>query len=360
MRVVFLLLLLAGSVAAHQVNTSYASLAFGEGTADLALTMDEGDVHLLFPELDTNGDGALWADEVVAGGELAQSWLQQQIIVRVDDERLELLPIHPHVESDAEGNLFLRVTYELIVPPDPMRVQVDLSALLQPPLQSVHRNLLKLTIPGRSEVLSVLSASEPVHELRLREELSIWTQVGRFVWLGIEHIWIGYDHIMFLLALIVVGSRLGPLVKIVSAFTVAHSITLILATLEWVVLPSRLVEAGIAISIIYVAAENFWLRDARHRWILTFCFGFVHGFGFANVLRDLGLPSSGLIASLLSFNVGVEIGQVVIVALLFPFILWMSRQRFHDRMVQVISAVILLFGVGWLVERLFDLSYMPL
>jgi hypothetical protein len=176
----------------------------------------------------------------------------------------------------------------------------------------------------------------------------------------VEHIWIGYDHIMFLLALIIIGSRLGPLVKIVSAFTVAHSITLILATLEWVVLPQRLVESGIALSIAYVAAENLWLRDTRHRWILTFGFGLVHGFGFANVLRDLGLPSEGLIVSLLAFNVGVEIGQVTIVVLLLPLILWLSVQSFHERVVQLASALILLFGLGWLVERVFDLSYMPL
>ena len=220
--------------------------------------------------------------------------------------------------------------------------------------------LLKLSVPGLPDGLAVLSAEQPVHELRLREApVSLWSQVGRFIWLGMEHIWIGYDHIMFLLALIVIGQRLAPLVKIVTAFTVAHSLTLILATLEWVVLPSRLVEAGIALSIVYVAAENFWLRDARHRWILTFCFGFVHGFGFANVLRDLNLPSEGLIATLLAFNIGVEIGQVSIVTILFPVILWMSRRSFHQRAVQVVSGLILLFGVGWLVERLFDLSYMP-
>jgi len=158
----------------------------------------------------------------------------------------------------------------------------------------------------------------------------------------------------------VISSRLGPLVKIVSAFTVAHSITLILAALEIVSLPTRWVEAGIALSIAYVALENFWIRGASHRWMLTFAFGFVHGFGFANVLRDLGLPSQGLVPSLLAFNVGVEIGQVVIVAILLPGILWAAKHGHQQRLVQVASAVILLFGVGWFVERVFDLSYMPI
>jgi hypothetical protein len=350
-----------GSLRAHQVNTSYTTLALHDSTAVLALAIDEGDLYLLFPDLDVNGDGVLWAEEVLAGVASSQQWLGERIVVKMDGEQLELLPQHPRVESDADGNLFLRAPFEAKLPVNPALLQVDYAALLQPPLQTVHRNLLKLTIPGRVEVLSVLSAEQPMHEVRLREDpVSIWSQLGGFVWLGVEHIWIGYDHIMFLLALIVIGSRLGPLVKIVTAFTVAHSITLVLATFELVALPSRLVEAGIALSIVYVAAENFWLRDARHRWMLTFGFGFIHGFGFASVLRDLGLPQEGLIASLFGFNVGVEVGQVVIVAAVFPAILWLSRQSFHIRAVQVLSAVILLFGLGWFVERVFDLSYMPL
>lgn len=347
-------------VEAHQVNTSYSTLTLGDSTAEFVFAIDEGDLLLLFADLDSNDDGVLWVDEVLAGATGSQSWMAERIVLRVDDIDLPLEARHPRVENDADGNLFLKVAYSATLPEDPMRIQVDLTALLQPPLLSVHRNLLKLSVPGRPDGLAVLSAEQPVHELRLREApVSLWSQVGRFIWLGMEHIWIGYDHIMFLLALIVIGQRLAPLVKIVTAFTVAHSLTLILATLEWVVLPSRLVEAGIALSIVYVAAENFWLRDARHRWILTFCFGFVHGFGFANVLRDLNLPSEGLIATLLAFNIGVEIGQVSIVTILFPVILWMSRRSFHQRAVQVVSGLILLFGVGWLVERLFDLSYMP-
>ena len=165
---------------------------------------------------------------------------------------------------------------------------------------------------------------------------------------------------MFLLALIAVGGSLRNLIKIVSAFTVAHSIALCLAALEIVMLPSQWIEAGIALSIAYVALENFWLRKTDHRWMLTFAFGLVHGFGFANVLRELGLPTQGLITSLLSFNVGVEIGQVVIVGLLFPLILWLNRQIFQKQVVWGVSSLIFLFGIGWFVERVFELEYMPI
>ena len=359
---VLLMMCCVDPTAAHQTNTSYANLSVDDRTITLVLAMDDGDLLLLFGEtMDANGDGELWADEMVAEAEASQAWLAQRVRLLADGAPVAPSLGHPRVEADGDGNLFLKVALQVVLEAEPVSAQVDLSQLLQPPLLSVHRNLLKVVIPGQPEALVVLSAEQPRHEVRLREEATgFWTQAGRFVWLGVEHIWIGYDHILFLLALIVVGQRLGPLVKIVTAFTIAHSITLVLATLGWVILPSRLVEAGIALSIVYVAADNFWLGDGRYRWLLTFCFGFVHGFGFANVLRELGLPSEGLLASLLAFNVGVEAGQITIVAVLFPFILWLSRQSFHRRAVQLISAAILLFGLGWLVERVFDLSYMPL
>ena len=145
---------------------------------------------------------------------------------------------------------------------------------------------------------------------------------------------------------------------------------LICAALEILSLPGRLVESGIALSIAYVGAENFLLlagagktpleESTKHRWILTFCFGLVHGFGFANVLRDLGLPTKGLIGSLLSFNLGVEIGQLAIVALLFPLVLYIARTRFRKPVIYCASAVILVFGLLWFVERILGLEFMPI
>jgi hydrogenase/urease accessory protein HupE len=355
-------LILAGPATAHQVNTSYSALLVrADGTGRLMLSLDEADLLLVEPAADANGDGDLQPEEMLSGRDAAQAHLAERVRLSADGQQVDLRPGHPRVESDADGNLFLRMTFDVSVPPETVDLTYDLSRLLGPPLLDEHRNLLRVAIAGRPEGIAVLSADEAVHEIRLREPpVSLVRQVAHFVWLGMEHIWIGYDHILFLLALVVVGTRLGPLVKIVTAFTVAHSITLVLAALEWVALPSRVVESGIALSIAWVALENFWIKDLSRRWILTFCFGFVHGFGFANVLRDLGLPSQGLVASLLAFNVGVEIGQVAIVALIFPLILWLSRQSFHDRTVRIASGIILLFGVGWLVERVFDLSYMPL
>ncbi len=184
-------------------------------------------------------------------------------------------------------------------------------------------------------------------------------QCARFTWLGIQHIFLGYDHIVFLFALIIIGGRLGHVVGIVSAFTVAHSLTLALAALQIVTLPSRLIEGGIALTIAYVAFDNFFASATPHRWVLTFCFGLVHGFGFASVLREVSVPRSQLIPTLVSFNVGVEIGQILIIAVLFPVTIWLARQRFRRPVVLAASGGIFLIGIAWFIQRAFDLSFMP-
>jgi hydrogenase/urease accessory protein HupE len=176
--------------------------------------------------------------------------------------------------------------------------------------------------------------------------------VGSFFLLGIEHILTGYDHLLFLLALILRGGNLWSLFKIITAFTIAHSITLALAALNIVMLPERLVEATIALSIAYVAAENLFLRQAvSHRWAVSFLFGLVHGFGFSNVLRELGLPKDGLVWSLLNFNLGVETGQALAVLVAVPALIWLRRTRWEARTVLTASGVVLAVGLALFVER---------
>jgi HupE/UreJ protein len=175
---------------------------------------------------------------------------------------------------------------------------------------------------------------------------------GGFLVLGIEHILTGYDHLLFLLALILRGGNVLSLLKIITAFTVAHSVTLALAALNIVMLPERLVEATIALSIAYVAAENLFMRKAvSHRWAVSFVFGLVHGFGFSNVLRDLGLPQEGLIWSLLSFNLGVEAGQGIAVLVAVPILFWLRRFKWEPRAVIATSVVVLAVGLALFVER---------
>ncbi len=185
---------------------------------------------------------------------------------------------------------------------------------------------------------------------------SIVQQVYSFVGLGFEHILTGYDHILFLVSLVVVSHCLKDLLKIVTAFTLSHSITLSLAVLNIVSLPSQWVECAIALSIVYVAAENLWQKNFNHRFWLTFGFGLVHGLGFAGILREIQIPQSQLVTSLVSFNVGVELGQILIVLLLslgFQGIkTWVKSARWQLNIQHLMSIGIIVTGVVWFFERI--------
>jgi len=176
-----------------------------------------------------------------------------------------------------------------------------------------------------------------------------------FFLMGVQHILLGWDHLLFLACLLLLGGSFWGLLKIVTAFTVAHSISLALAALDVVSLPPRLVESLIALSIAYVAAENIFFRDraASKRWMIAFGFGLVHGFGFASVLREAGLPKAGLIWSLLGFNLGVEAGQAMVVALTMPLLLWLGKRAWEPRAVTALSGSVLAVGLVLFAQRAF-------
>ena len=181
-------------------------------------------------------------------------------------------------------------------------------------------------------------------------------KIAPFVRLGVEHIWTGYDHLLFLLALLAVCATFRASVRVISFFTLGHSLTLALATLNWVNLAASITEPLIAASIVYVGVENLVRRGAepRGRGALTLAFGLIHGFGFASVLRELGVGvnGSGLALPLFSFNLGVELGQIAIAAVVLP-LLWQLRKRgwFLQCGVPTISALVALAGLYWLVTR---------
>lgn len=177
---------------------------------------------------------------------------------------------------------------------------------------------------------------------------------GSFFPLGIEHILTGYDHLLFLIALMLGGGNFWSMLKIITAFTVAHSITLALAALDLVVLPGVFVESVIALSIAYVALENLLPRHAvSRRWLVSFVFGLMHGFGFSSVLREIGLPKENLLLALLNFNLGVEVGQATIVLLAVPLLMRIKSRPWEKHVVFAISAMILTAGLVLFVERAF-------
>ncbi len=221
-------------------------------------------------------------------------------------------------------------------------------------------------IDEKARHVALVEGGENARETMLDKEQSELSLIGPatpflvvakdFLVTGIEHIFLGYDHIAFLIAVIAWGRRFWPLFKVVTAFTVAHSITLSLAALGIVTPPSWLIEPLIAASIVFVAAENFFVHNIAKRWRVTFLFGLIHGFGFAGVLREIGLPQDALVPALAFFNVGVEVGQAAIIAIVLPLLLLFDRatrthETYRTGLVYVASTVILLLGLYWLTER---------
>lgn len=409
--IVLVFLATAGSTFAHNPDTSYARFEVARDRLDTTFTFDVFSLLRIVPQLDADQDHAVTDAELQAQAAAVFAFLRQRVLFEIDGTTADFGEPQPvSFPPDSGGAVAVADFHSaaslvhfsfhksLPTPPADFWVQFDffdqlgdrhtvLGAIAHAGQQ--HEVIFRRFEPdylfdtgytptappadgsisdeGKSSSVAppapspADSASPPRTRStspRSNTKQSLWRQLASFFRLGIEHIFLGYDHILFLLSLIVV-CRLRELVKIVTSFTVAHTITLILAALEVVQLPSRFVETAIAATIVYVAVENFWIRDTSRRWRLTFAFGLIHGFGFAGVLRQLGLPTQGLVRSLVSFNIGVETGQLVIVLILFPLAAAIARWRYGKQTQLVISAVIALCGLGWFLDRAFALGLMP-
>jgi len=214
------------------------------------------------------------------------------------------------------------------------------------------QTVMSVRIPGRSSIEFAFVEDKRSAAV----ELSGATGTGwlSFIAMGAEHILSGPDHLLFLLALLALARGFWPIVRIVTGFTIAHSITLSLASLGLVEVPSRIVEPLIAVTIIWVAVENLvFPGGARWRWLIAAVFGLVHGLGFASALTELGLPRDAMVRALIGFNVGVELGQLAFVAVVMPIVVWLAKPVRFMALPQALSVVVALAGAFWLVERLF-------
>jgi hydrogenase/urease accessory protein HupE len=202
----------------------------------------------------------------------------------------------------------------------------------------------------------ILDANHTATEYFAGTRQGVFAVVRRFIPAGIHHILIGPDHLLFLVGLLLLGGSIRRLAMVVTAFTIAHSITLSLAALNILSPPASLIEPAIALSIVYVGADNLLAQGGRdvRAWI-AFAFGFIHGFGFANVLREMELPARALGWSLFSFNFGVEIGQLTVVILVASvFAALRSRSEWAGRqLVLAGSIVVMAAGAYWFVQRVF-------
>jgi hypothetical protein len=369
------LALLSTAALAHNLDTSYARCEVTEDAVELRLTYDVFTL-LKITNLDANQDQRLTREELRSGTPEIQRFLREHVLLEIDGQPADLgtalEAVWPNKSSDAIGAADWHAAESLIVLPFHRTLStpphdIALTFTFFPQLGSRHTVLGVFEHHGHTQEVTFTEGEPdylydvgytPATAKPSPAKETIPAAVRRFLKLGVEHIFLGYDHICFLLALVVVG-RLRDLVKIITSFTVAHSITLILAALKVVTLPQRFIECGVVLTIIYVAVENLWRKNVTHRWMLTFCFGLIHGFSFANVLAGLGLPREATIRCLLSFNVGVELGQLAVVLAAMPFILIISKHRYARQIKAAVSIAVALFGVGWFIERTFGFSFMP-
>ncbi|MCC7010025.1 MAG: HupE/UreJ family protein [Acidobacteria bacterium] len=245
----------------------------------------------------------------------------------------------------------VRATYSATSAPGVLTITADFF-----PYDSQHQTFVNVYETGELRTQAILGNGRHDLDYFTGSRQGAWAVVRKFVPSGVHHILIGPDHILFLVGLLLLGGTVRRLAVVVTGFTLAHSITLSLAALNVVNPPATVIEPAIALSIVYVGIDNLLVRGGRdvRAWI-AFGFGFIHGFGFANVLREMDLPARALGWSLGSFNVGVEIGQLIIVV---PVAAALGALRARSapaaRLVAVAgSAVVIAAGAFWFVQRVF-------
>jgi hypothetical protein len=364
------LLFFAFSAGAHKSSDSYLTIRV-EGTAvigqwDLAL----GDLEHAIG-LDTNGDGEISGGELRDRQQAVASYALSHLRVLADGTAQSLRVTEQLAEEFPDGT-YAVLRFAVDLPNAPGALEIEYLAFFD--LDHQHRGLLRLEHTGKTQT-AIFSPDKPRQRFALTAP-SRWRQFLDFGGEGVWHIWIGYDHILFLLALLLPSvlrrgtdgwkeielfrTALVNVLKIVTAFTVAHSITLSLAALNIVQLSSRLVEPAIAGSVILAAANNVRPVFPERGWLIAFCFGLVHGFGFANVLAELGLEKGTLALALVGFNVGVEVGQLAIVAAFVPLAFALRASWFYQKLAfRCGSAVIVLLATVWMVERIWKVQFMP-
>lgn len=351
------------SALAHKPSDSYLTLDLNQPQLALRTDIALRDLELAVG-LDQNGDGQITWGEVKLRAEAATAYLFSRLQLTVDGQPCQPVVGTTRIVDHSDGAyLSLGLTSACALTAD-SQVSVNYQLLFDQ--DPTHRGLLRVVQDG-GEQLHILSPQQPSRDLSTPS--SGWHVLREYTGLGVWHIWIGYDHIAFLVTLLLPavlmrrGRRWAPRLrlqavmidtaKIVTAFTLAHSVTLTVASLKWVALPSLWVETAIALSIIVVALNNIYPILTQKRWLLAFGFGLIHGFGFATVLGELGVSGSHFMVALLSFNLGVEIGQMAIVVALLP-LLFVFRTRWIYRPVVLVggSACLSLMGAFWVMERL--------
>jgi hypothetical protein len=327
--------------------------------------------------LDADGNGEITWGEVRQRHDAIAAYALARLSVAGDNGAACALVAGPQAIDQHSDGAYTVLTFGVDCPAPPAQLQIGYRLFAD--IDPQHRGLLRLEASGLSR--TAIFSPEAAQQTFKLEAVSRWSQFVDYAHEGVWHIWIGFDHVLFLLSLLLPavllrvpgpgGTRRGghweavgslreaavDVLKIVTGFTVAHSITLSLATLGVLALPTRWVEAAIALSVVLAALNNVFAVVGGRRWLVAFAFGLIHGFGFASVLSDLGLPQATLVLALVGFNVGVEAGQLVIVSLFLPLAYQLRHTRFYTWGVFIGGSLLIALLAGiWFVERAFLLK----
>jgi HupE / UreJ protein len=355
-------LLVVTNAQAHIASNGFLTLAVEgsriEGSLELAMRDAE-----LAVGLDDNGDGRITWGEVRSHQRDLALYLAGKLVIGDGTARCREEFGAVQVNERVDGNyVWMPITATCESPL--ARLSLDYRLLQE--IDPSHRGLLSLTAWGTTQT-AVLGGSRAPKLISL-DHVSAWRAFTEYLDTGVWHIWSGIDHLLFLLSLLlpaVLKRREGQweavplakpaftnILKVVTAFTVAHSITLSLAAFDVVRLPSRLTESVIAASIVVAALNNIFPKVVEGRWRIAFAFGLLHGFGFASVLADMGLPPGARLVSLVAFNLGVEVGQLAVVLAVMPLAFAARRTSFYRRAImQLGSSAIAALALVWLVQR---------
>ncbi len=347
---------LSSAVTAHDLDASYSIWSIKEDGIVIAMYLKQS-LLMSIGDIDKNNDQVLTEKELEdALPTIIQPYFDSKLSVYLDGKK------YPVVINDIKTDETGQVKFICSVDYDEKRfnftrVKIDYQ-LFYKETNNGHQNFAYISTPATGDDLLdfIFDYNTPVWEGDVIKKASLLNNIKQFVILGIKHILTGYDHILFLLALVVISLSFKEVLQIITSFTLAHSITLFLAALKIVNLNPRFVESVIALSICYIAFENMYFNKAHHRWSVAFGFGLIHGFGFASILQNFNITRDNFISSLLSFNAGVELGQLTIFLVLLPVLWLLGKATDYKKVSFSLSLVVFILGFIWLVERLFAIQ----
>ncbi|WP_413303473.1 HupE/UreJ family protein [Bacillus sp. 1P10SD] len=360
-----LVFMIVSIIQPHTANAHSGSVGYSEVTIegnkvtyDLFLLADLLGGLL---DLDKDQDGYMNEDEIQQSKQVIEQYIFQNLSVINNGFKGQV--IMKDIKPTTRANLpMFRIELEYVFEEPVEEYEIAYSIFYTKNIDINHQNFLTVHIgdqvvekiftknknifQGNAKLKKFYSGNKYLEEGKSKDKmLGFWD----YVVMGMKHIWSGIDHMLFIFGLLLTRGTYRDYLKTLTAFTVGHCITLALAATGTLLIPSSIIEPLIALSIVYVAVENIFSKNFKWRWVITFLFGLIHGFGFAELL--IGKLETNIFLPLFSFNLGVEIGQIVVLMIMLPFIWYLQKIRWQMKVVYSLSSIISVIGLYWFMDR---------